>query len=153
VNERRFESIRRDHAAICQALDRLDIAANSISRSPSLRQRHALVAAVQAFLGSEPRLLSHMAAEEAGVIALLERHVREDAGSAAVLRQEHQTARALLVLLRQSAARVGAGSAEAVPELAAASQDLSKLLRNHIHKEDAVVHPLLRRLLAWRRRA
>ena len=151
VNERRFQAVRREHVAIRHALDRLD-AATSGAGAASPRQRAALVEAVEAFLGGEARLLDHMASEEAGVIALLERHVPAEAGSAAVLREEHQTARALLALLRRDLARVGAGAAEAAAELAAASQDLSKLLRGHLHKEEDVVHPLLRRLLTARRR-
>jgi len=152
VNERRFEAIRREHVAIRQALDRLDAAVGAAASAPSSQRRPALVAAVEAFLREEARLLHHMAAEEADVIVLLERHVPAEAGSAAVLREEHETARALLTLLRRDLARVDAGAAEAAPGLAAVSQDLSKLLRGHLHKEDDVVHPLLRRLLSGSRR-
>jgi len=152
VNDRRFEAIRREHVAIRQALDRLDAATAAATTAPSSRQRQALVAAISIFLQGEARLLDHMAAEEADVIALLERHVPAEAGSAAVLREEHQTARALMALLRRDLARVDAGATEAAPGLAAVSQDLSKLLRGHLHKEDDVVHPLLRRLLSGSRR-
>jgi len=49
-------------------------------------------------------------------------------------------------MLRASGTRMREGAPEAKSDVAVLAQDLALLLRDHVRKEDGVIHPLLERL-------
>ncbi len=143
---RGFVDIRRRHKMILDAVAALEAAAQSSRQEPlSAAGGETLAAALDRFLDfSATTLEPHLVDEEQRVYPLLDRYLPRETGSTAALLREHDTARGLLALLRQSRRRRG-GEAEA--DVAVVVQDLGLLLRDHIRKEDGVVNPLLERLL------
>ncbi len=128
-----LEEVRLGHTEILQALARLEDAS-----AP-------LVARVDAFLQFyRSRFLSIMGSEETLLRPLWSRYLPEDA-SPAMLGQEHATIRSVAGDLQ--AARDGIGSLrDAEADVVAAVSDLCLLARDHIRREDGVLHPLLEAL-------
>ena len=141
-----FEDIRWRHREILDAVADLEAAVRRArAPSPSAGGGETLAVALDHFLDFGERTLEpHLRNEEQYVYPLLDRYVPRETGSAAAMLREHETARGLLAMLRQNRRRIG-GEAEA--DVAVIVQDLALVLRDHIRKEDGVIHPLLERLL------
>jgi hemerythrin-like domain-containing protein len=153
VGDRRFAQIRREHDEVLAALDRLEASVRRFVSGGPDGGGGALVAAVGEFLRfHDARIAPHMRTEEEEIYPLLDRFLPPEVGSSAAMRQEHETAGALVGLLHRDWERLKGGAAEAASEIAAAAQDIVTLLRDHIRKEDHVVNPLLERLLREARR-
>lgn len=84
--------------------------------------------------------------EERRVYPLLDRYLPPEIGSTAAIFREHETIRGLVAMLRASGPRMREGAPEAESDVAVLAQDLVLLLRDHVRKEDGVIHPLLERL-------
>jgi hemerythrin-like domain-containing protein len=139
-----FEDIRRRHQEILDAVAELEAAVRR-ARAPSAGGGETLAVALDHFLDFGERTLEpHLRDEEQYVYPLLDRYLPRETGFAAAILREHDTARGLLVLLRQNRRRID-GEAEA--DVAVVVQDLALVLRDHIRKEDGVINPLLERLL------
>ncbi len=154
VDEDRFAEFRQAHEEILSAFARLEAGLTRNGSADADGGRGALVAAVAEFLAFyDATLAPHMRAEEDEIYPLLDRFLPPDVGSGEALRQEHETARSLVALLRRLGERLRAGAPDIAGEIASVAQDLAALLRDHIRKEDHVVNPLLLRLLREGRRA
>jgi hemerythrin-like domain-containing protein len=128
-----LEEVRLGHAEILLALARLEDASSPLE------------ARVDLFLQFyRSRFVSIMESEETLLRPLLSRYLPEDA-SPALLSHEHATIRAVAGDLQ--AARDGIGSArDAEADVIAAVSDLRLLVRDHIRREDGVLHPLFEAL-------
>ena len=146
MDEAQFKALRQQHARMLAAAGRLesvlDMADGDVPGA-----RRALLGAVAQFLGfHESTLAPHFAEEERDVYPLLERYLDAESRTRESLMEDHGTIRGLVGLLRQGREALLRGEPEAEAELTANVHDLVLLLRDHIRKEDGVVHPLLRRL-------
>lgn len=153
MDENRFADIRREHQGVLNALDKLEAAMERDASGEPDGGRAVQLAALAEFLEfHEARVAPHMRAEEEDVYPLLDRYLPSELGSAEAMRQEHETIRALVGLLRRDWERLKGGAPAAASEIAAVAQDLAVLLRDHIRKEDHLINPLLQRLLREARR-
>ena len=144
-----FEDIRWQHQQVLEAVARLE---SALGREGSASDAHRgdgpVVAALGKFLDFYESMLEPlMRAEEQDVYPLLDRCLPREIGSTAAMLREHETIRGLASMLRTSCTRMRHGAPEAKSDVAVVAQDLALLLRDHIRKEDGVIHPLLERLL------
>lgn len=153
MDEGRFADVRREHEEVLNALELLEASLRRDGSSDPDGGCGALMASVTHFLEfHDAKLAPHMRTEEEEIYPLLDRCLPAEVGSAEAMRQEHETARTLVGLLRHGRERLRGGAPEAASEVAAIVQDLAVLLRDHIRKEDHVINPLLQRLLHEARR-
>lgn len=149
VKDSCFEDVRRQHRQVLAAVARLE---SAVGREASASDAHGgdgpVVAALGKFLDFyESTLEPLMRGEEQHVYPLLDRYLPREIGSTAAMLREHETIRGLVSMLRTSCARMRQGAPEAKSDVAVLAQDLTLLLRDHVRKEDGVIHPLLERLL------
>ncbi len=87
--------------------------------------------------------------KEEGVLfeAMLGAGLPRTGGPIAVMRAEHEQARAYTRGMREAAARFQAGEQEALPELIQNARAYVALLRDHIAKEDNVLFPMAEGLI------
>lgn len=144
-----FEDVRRQHRQVLEAVARLESAlGREGSASDAHRSDGPLAAALGTFLDFyESTLEPLMRAEEQDVYPLLDRCLPGEVGSTAAMLQEHETIRGLVSMLRTSAAHMRQGAPDAASDVSILAQDLTLVLRDHVRKEDGVIHPLLERLL------
>ena len=141
-----FEDVRRTHQQVLEAVARLE---SALRGSASARGGDGpVIAALGTFLDFCVRTLEPlMRAEEQDVYPLLDRCLPREVGSTAAMLQEHETIRGLVAMLRTSAAHMRQGAPDAASDVSILAQDLTLVLRDHVRKEDGVIHPLLERLL------
>jgi hemerythrin-like domain-containing protein len=138
--------IREQHRSTLVALAELDA---TLSAEGNPQTPEPLLAAVASFLDFYDRALApHFLREERQVFPLMERYLPLAAHSTAAMHAEHDTARALVALVRRDLSLARAGSAAALAEMRATAPDLGALLREHIRKEEHALYPLLERLQA-----
>ncbi len=82
--------------------------------------------------------------KEEGVLfpAMVRSGLPSDAGPIAVMLAEHEEGRRLTRLMRQAAEQVGSGKADAKAEIVSNALGYTKLLRQHIQKEDFILFPM-----------
>jgi hemerythrin-like domain-containing protein len=137
-----FEAIRREHRQFLDAVHKLE--RGCATGVPA----GAVATAAGAFLDVfESAIEPHAQREEADVYPMLEQYLPKEVGSADAMLREHETLRSLAAFMKQARARLRAGDAAAAAELRTLASDLALLLRDHIRKEDAVINPLLERIL------
>jgi len=149
VKDPRLEDVRRQHRQVLEAVARLESAVGrEASASDAPGGGGPVVAALGKFLDfCESTLEPMMRDEEQRVYPLLDRYLPREIGSTAAMLREHETIRSLVSMLRTSGTRMRQGAPEAKSDVAVVAQDLTLLLRDHVRKEDGVIHPLLERLL------
>jgi hemerythrin-like domain-containing protein len=88
----------------------------------------------------------HNTREEEALFPVLERYVE---GPTDVMRREHRLLRRRYIRLRRAADKVSTrpSSKSAILELSLASASVVQLLVNHIHKENQILLPLVRKFL------
>ena len=87
--------------------------------------------------------------KEEGILfpAMIENGLSREAGPVAVMLAEHEEGRRLTQKIRQSLERYQGGDDSARKELANNSLAYTKLLRQHIHKEDNILFPMADKLI------
>jgi hemerythrin-like domain-containing protein len=129
-----FDRARERHADVQRAVDRLADPARPLAD------------AVDEFLAfAADRLEPLFADEEHELGPLIDRYLPPEVASSARLSREHDTVRELIESLRGVRSQLGA-SAAAREDAEALVSDLVLLLRDHLRREDSVLHPLLERL-------
>lgn len=145
-----FDDVQRQHQRILEAVSRLE---DVLGRGGPASDAHGgddiVVAALGTFLEfCSSTLEPLMRDEERRVYPLLDFYLPPEIGSTAAMFQEHETIRGLVSMLRSSRARMREGAPDAEADVTVLVQDLALLVRDHVRKEDGVIHPLLERLSA-----
>jgi len=142
VREERVLRIRQEHADLLAALERLEVVF-----SPPRRPSRRLASALHAFLDTFDACLGpHLDLEARELYPELCRHLSSETGSTDALRSDHEALRGLLALLHQERARLDRNVRGAASDTAVAIRDLTVLFRQHSHRIDAVIQPLLKSL-------
>lgn len=131
----RFEDARCRHSEVLAAIEALEAA---------LRGARPLQAAVAEYLAFHAgRLVPLLREEEAWLVPLIAQHLPSEVMPASLLRREHETIELLASALEEG---LGQAGPDVEAELFTAASDLCLMVRDHIRREDAVLHPLLLRL-------
>jgi len=130
-----IETLMAEHRVIEQVLSAIEANANRMAPLPFFEE-------VVDFIASYADG-SHHDKEEGGLFpALIARGMSREAGPVAVMLHEHELGRTCVARMREA---IAAGDASAA---GAAAADYAALLRQHIAKEDGVLYPMARDLLA-----
>ena len=140
------EILSSEHRVIEQVIAALDAASHRIDAGTYVRPGFFVDAAefISAFADGY-----HHGKEERVLFEALARHgVPMDDGPIAVMLYEHDEARRLTSGLRDAAARLAAGEADAAHVTADYARAYGGLLTRHIFKEDSILFPLAVRVIA-----
>jgi len=134
------EILKSEHRIIEQVLDCLDqIAENGLAQKklPVAAARNALDF-LRVFADQ-----CHHAKEESGLFPRLEaKGFSPSMGPTAVMRTEHEQGRSHICAMASAIVAAGQGDAEALRQFASHAQQYTRLLREHIHKEDHCLFPM-----------
>jgi hemerythrin-like domain-containing protein len=131
-----------------EALERLKIlnkAVSAVSQNGYSYGNFRQIAGALKFIEKEVR--DHNRKEERALFPALEQHV---AGPTRILRNEHKKLRAKYIRLKKAADRLNNNrdSFSAIKKLAGESKETVQLLVNHIHKENHILFPLVRKFIS-----
>jgi hemerythrin-like domain-containing protein len=95
----------------------------------------------------EKEVLEHNLREERALFPVLERHVT---GPTQLLRKEHKKLRIQYVKLKTAVDKMNTNkdSFSAIKKMSEAAKDTIQLLVNHIHKENYILFPLIRKFIS-----
>lgn len=134
------EILMEEHRVIERVLNALEKAANRLSRGEDVYLRFFTGTAV--FIKGFADGCHHK--KEEGVLfpALIQNGLSKESGPIAVMLTEHEEARQLAQMLRQSVERLQSGELRKRDAVVQNATAYIKLLRQHISKEDSVLFPL-----------
>lgn len=131
-----------DHETTEKVFDAFHLALQEPVPSPAI-----VADALEYFTGYVERVHAHK--EEDHLFPLLEsRGMRLDAGPLAVMLMEHQQSADLLEQLKSLARDYVAGNREVLPKLRSTFEGYAGVLKDHFWKENDVLFPMARRVLA-----
>jgi hemerythrin-like domain-containing protein len=134
----------QEHDHVLQQLSALARATRSLAEDGFTEEAFRRVERAVSFIDEEVH--THNKSEEEALFPVLDRYVE---GPTRYMREEHTLLRKEYVRLRKAAAAVRdhREDAAATGNLAEASQSMVHLLVNHIHKENHILFPLVRKFL------
>jgi hemerythrin-like domain-containing protein len=134
----------QEHDATLMHLAALNKAAKELREAGFAPSSYARLILAVEFLNEE--IVVHNKREEAALFPVLERYVE---GPTQMMRNEHRAMRAHLRRLQKALSRVRRGipGPRALIEINARSQNVVQLFVNHIHKENEILFPLVRKFL------
>jgi hemerythrin-like domain-containing protein len=134
----------REHTDALIQLRQFQKAIRGVREEGYTRKHARQIATALAFLDQEVRI--HNRREEQALFPVLERYVD---GPTRLMRADHAKLRKRFLLLRAAVAAVERkpDSFSAIRRLASIAHDVNQLFVNHIHKENYILFPLVRRLL------
>ncbi len=135
-----IETLMSEHRLIERAIDALVAFADEALRK-STDDKEELVRFVT-FIREFADACHHGKEEEILFAAMVEAGFPRHAGPVGVMLMEHEQGRSYVRALSELATQAGAWSVEDRQRLADAAYGYAQLLRDHIHKEDAVLYPM-----------
>lgn len=138
-------TLREEHEAILRMLDAAESAAGQLARGEAIRPE--LLEGMGEFFGLFLDKCHHGKEEEILFPALERKGMPVEAGPIGVMLREHNQGRALAARM-QELAKAYKGDKAAGPAWAAALEEYSGLLREHILKENSVLFPMAEGMLS-----
>ena len=140
-----IEILMSEHRTILAAIEALTAFADAARRGV---EDHAELGRFVRFIQSYAD--AHHHAKEEGVLfeAMIEAGFPRQAGPVGMMLHEHDLGRQYVAVLSALAGKAGPWTAEDREELDAAANGYAQLLRNHIHKEDAILYPMAEQRLS-----
>lgn len=138
--------LRKEHEAITGMLDAADRAAEKLERSEPVRPE--FLDGMAEFFSVFLDQCHHGKEEEIFFPALAKKGMPVDAGPIGVMLGEHEAGRGLARRLRELSGAYGRGDRTAGIAWARAAREYTRLLRDHILKENSVLFPMAEGLLS-----
>jgi hemerythrin-like domain-containing protein len=134
----------QEHDDALRELASLTRSTRSLARDGFSAEAFESVRHAMAFLDLEVRI--HNAREEEALFPVLERYVE---GPTAAMREDHRMLRREFLQLKRAAGRLESGkrTLRAARELERTAQNVVQIFVNHIHKENHILFPLVRKFL------
>jgi hemerythrin-like domain-containing protein len=135
-----IETLMNEHRAIERVLDALVGFAGEVQRKGTTEKEELgrFVTFVRAFADAA----HHGKEEDILFAAMVEHGFPREGGPIAVMLHEHDQGRGLVAILRSRAEQEGAWSDADRAEIASVAAGFARMLRAHIHKEDAILYPM-----------
>jgi hemerythrin-like domain-containing protein len=135
-----IETLMNEHRVIERVLDGLVGFADEVQRKGSTEKDE--LGRFVTFLREFADACHHGKEEEILFAAMVEHGFPRDGGPVAVMLHEHDQGRGLVGILRERAGQPGPWSDGDRRELSEVAWGFATLLRQHIHKEDAMLYPM-----------
>jgi hemerythrin-like domain-containing protein len=134
----------QDHDKLLAHLTDLNKAARSLDEKGLTKEALRRIVSVLEYL--EEEVTVHNKSEEDALFPVLERYVE---GPTKVMRDDHRHLRKEFNRLRRTVARIQHNRADGrtARDLSASSKTMVQLFVNHIHKENYILFPLVRKFL------
>lgn len=137
--------LMEEHNVIKRVLNALDVAAGRVEQGQTVRPGFFIDAAdfIRGFADG-----CHHKKEEGVLFQAMAAHgVPSENGPIGVMLAEHEQGRAYTRAMREAAQRLQTGDESARSILAGSARNYVTLLRQHIHKEDAILFPMANQVI------
>ena len=134
----------QDHDRLLAHLTNLNRAARSLDEKGLTKEALRRIVVALAYL--EEEVTVHNKSEEEALFPVLDRYVE---GPTKVMRDDHRQLRREFNRLTRAVSRIQKNrvTSQAAKELSASSKTMVQLFVNHIHKENSILFPLVRKFL------